>query len=58
MLREIEDNPLEEDFKELVVLAETFDEAIAKTKAYIKKTWSETSLEISSCKKLFEVDLE
>ena len=58
MLREIKDNPLEEDFQDLIVLAESFDEAIAKTKEYMKETWSNTPLEISLCKKLFEVDLE
>jgi len=56
--RETGDNPLNIDFDKLVVLAENFDEAVAKTKEYMKETWSKTPLEISSCKKLFKVNVE
>jgi hypothetical protein len=56
--RETGANPLNIDFEKLVVLAENFDEAVAKTKKYMKETWTKTALEISSCKKLFEVNLE
>ena len=58
MLRETQDNPLAADFKHVIVLAENFDEAIAKTKAYMKEVWSKTKLDISSCENLFEVDID
>ena len=58
VLRETEDNPLNQDFEAGFVKADTFDEAEKKVDERLKTTWKETKLEIVSLAFELEVTLE
>lgn len=58
VLKETENNPLDEDFERGFVKADTFDEAKAKVDHRMNTTWKKTPLELVALTFELEVNLE